>query len=132
MPETAGEPGAWYSYAVIQLVPRVDRGEAINVGVVLFARTLGFLQVCIVLDEPRLAVLAPDLDLPEVRRHLQAFEAVAGGSPEGGPIAALPPSERFHWLTAPRSTVIQTSPVHIGACHDPSATLSELVARVCG
>lgn len=118
----------WYSYAAIRVVPRVDRGEGVNVGVVLFARTLGFLQAGLDLPRTRLAALDPTLDLADVERHLQAFKAVAAGEPGAGPIALLPPSERFHWLTAPRSTLIQTSPVHMGVCHDPRAMLQHLLA----
>jgi hypothetical protein len=118
---------AWYSYAIIRAVPRVERGECINVGVLLFVRTLGFLEARIELDEKRLRALAPDVDIAELRAHLDAFRAIAAGTPEGGPIAAHPASARFHWLTSPRSTVIQTSPVHVGCCDDPGGTLEELL-----
>ena len=117
----------WYSYAVIRVVPRVERGEYLNVGVILFARTLGYLEARIELDAGRLRALAPDVDLPLVERHLQTFAAICAGRPEGGPLAALPPSERFHWLTAPRSTIIQTSPVHVGSTADPAAELEALL-----
>jgi hypothetical protein len=118
---------AWYSYAVIRVVPRVERGECLNVGVVLFARTLGFLEARIELDAARLRALAPDVDLTLVERHLGTFAAICAGRPVGGPLAKLPPSERFHWLTAPRSTVIQTSPVHVGSTGDPAAELGKLL-----
>lgn len=119
----------WYSYALIRVVPRVERGECINVGVVLFARTRRFLAARVELDHARLRALAPDADLPLIDRHLANFLAIGAGDPAGGPLAALPPSERFHWLTAPRSTIIQTSPVHIGRCEDPEAALADLLDR---
>jgi hypothetical protein len=120
----------WYSYAVVRIVPRVERGEFINVGVILFARTVRFLAARIEIDRPRLRAFAPDLDMASIERHLDAFVAICEGTPEGGPIAQLPPSERFHWLTAPRSAVIQTSPVHIGCGDDPHAALDALYAAL--
>jgi len=119
----------WYSYALVRIVPRVERGECMNVGVILFARALPLLAVAVELDEERLRALAPGANVEQIRRHLDAFEAICAGRPEGGPVAALPPAERFHWLTAPRSTVIQTSLVHVGQCDDPHAALTELVER---
>jgi hypothetical protein len=121
------DSATWYAYAIIRVVPRVERGECVNVGVVLFARERRFLAARIELDAERLRALAPGVDLPPIERHLRTFVAVAEGSAAGGPVAALPPPERFHWLTAPRSTVIQTSPVHTGTCPDPAATLDELM-----
>ena len=85
---------AWYSYAIIRVVPRVERGECVNVGIVLFARTARFLRAELALDPARLRALAPDLDLDLVARHLRAFLAIAAGDPAGGPVAALPPAER--------------------------------------
>ena len=116
----------WYSYAVIRVVPEPARGEFLNVGVVLFARTTRFLAARIVVDRARLCAFAPDLDLAAVERHLAAFTAVCEGGAGGGPIGQLLPSERFHWLTAPRSTMIQTAPVHTGQCDDPTAALNIL------
>ena len=127
MPPT---PSVWYSYAVVRVVPRVERGEFLNVGVILFARTVHFLAACIAIDRPRLRAFAPNLDVATVERHLDAFVAICEGSAEGGPIARLPPSERFHWLTAPRSAVIQMSPVHIGCDDDPRAALDALCAAL--
>ncbi|MSQ09743.1 MAG: DUF3037 domain-containing protein [Dehalococcoidia bacterium] len=127
MPEPTALATGWYSYAIIRVVPRVERGEAVNVGVVLFARTMRYLQARVDLPLARLAALAPTLDLPAVERHLAAFQAVAAGDANAGPVAALPPSERFHWLTAPRSTIIQTSPVHVGYSADPAAALGYLM-----
>jgi hypothetical protein len=120
-------PAVWYSYAIVRVVPRVERGECINVGVVLFVRERRYLAARIELDRSRLSALAPDLDLSLVERHLATFLAVAYGHPEGGPLADLPPAERFHWLTAPRSTMIQTSPAHVGRTADPAAELDRLL-----
>lgn len=118
-----------FDYAVVRLVPRVEREEFINVGVILRAPTLGFLGCLLHLDRARAAALAGDLDLAAIERHLAGFRAVCAGEREAGPIAALPPAERFHWLVAPRSAVIQCSPVHGGLCDDPAAALRELLAR---
>jgi hypothetical protein len=126
-PSGPGLPIVWYSWAIIRVVPRVERGECINVGVVLFARTRRFLEARIELDPSRLRALAAEVDLAAIERHLRTFEAIAAGRAEGGPVAALPPSDRFHWLTSPRSTVIQTSPVHIGRADDPAGALEELL-----
>jgi hypothetical protein len=117
----------WYSYAIVRVVPRVERGEYLNVGVVLFAREADYLAARLALDPARLRALAPDADVASIEKHLETFAAICRGAPEGGPLAALPPPERFHWLTAPRSTVIQTSPVHVGTTDDPDATLGELL-----
>jgi len=104
----------WYSYAIVRVVPRVERGEFLNVGVIVFAREQEFCQASVELDRHRLLSLAPDIDLGAVERHLGTILAICDGRPEGGPIAALRPPERFYWLVAPRSTMIQTSPVHVG------------------
>jgi hypothetical protein len=120
-------PTVWYSYAIVRVVPRVERGECINVGVILFARTRRFLEARIELDPARLRALAPEVDSALIARHLETFASIGAGSPEGGPLAALPQSERFHWLTAPRSTMIQTSPVHAGRCTDAHAALEHLL-----
>jgi hypothetical protein len=117
----------WYSYAIVRVVPRVERGEFLNVGVVLFGREQGFLAARFEIDPLRLRSLAPDLDLATVERHLGTFQAICDGQPDGGPIAALPPSERFHWLVAPRSTMIQTSPVHVGRSEEPAQALDDLL-----
>ena len=124
--QTAGD-GAWDSYAVLRGVPHVEREEFVNAGVILFARTLNFLAVRIALDEARLRALAPEIDLPLVREHLRTFEAITAADPAGGLIAALSQSERFHWLTAPRSTIIQTSPVHVGRSDKPEVAIEELI-----
>jgi hypothetical protein len=117
----------WYSYAIVRVVPRVERGEFLNVGVVLFAREDDFLAARIDFEPQRLRSLAPSVDVAAIERHLGIFLAICDGQPRGGPIAALPRPERFHWLVAPRSTMIQTSPVHVGRSVDLPAALDELL-----
>jgi len=117
----------WYSYAIVRVVPRVERGEFLNVGVVLFSRELDFLGARLEVDEERLRSLAPGVDLASVERHLAIFRAIALGEAEGGPIAALPRPERFHWLVAPRSTMIQTSPTHVGRSTNAERALADLL-----
>jgi hypothetical protein len=119
-----------FQYAIFRVVPRVERGEALNVGVVLFSRRLSFLAARTELDEAALAALAPGCDAAEVRPHLEALERIAAGDAGGGPIAALEPSERFHWLTAPSSTIVQASPVHTGLTADPRRELDDLFAKL--
>ena len=119
-----------FQYTVIRVVPRVERGELINAGVVLFCRTRRFLAARTWLDERALEALAPGCSAAEVRPHLELLERVAAGDPEGGPIATLPPSERFHWLAAPASTVVQPGPVHTGLTDDPAAELDRLFAAL--
>ncbi len=118
-----------YDYAVLRLVPQVERGEFINVGVVLSCPDRRFLAARTHLDPARLEAFAPSLDADVVRRHLASFEALCRGGPETGPIGALPQRQRFHWLVAPRSTVIQTSPAHTGWCRDPAQTLDRLLGQ---
>jgi Protein of unknown function (DUF3037) len=119
-----------FQYAVLKVVPHVERGECLNAGVVLFCRRLGFLGARTELDAAALAAVAPDCVPDEVRAHLGALERVAAGTADGGPIAALEPSERFHWLTAPSSTIVQPSPVHTGLTSDPAAELDHLFERL--
>jgi hypothetical protein len=121
-----------FSYAIVRVVPRVERGEGFNAGVVLFCRQLDFLGARVGLDERRLAVLAPDVSPEVVRPQLEAIVRVAKGDPAAGPIAALPPSDRFGWLSSPSSTIIQPSPVHTGMSEDPRATLDKLFAELVG
>jgi hypothetical protein len=116
-----------FDYAVVRVVPRVERGEFVNVGVVLFCRTRRFLQARIALDEQRLLALAPGIDVDDVRQHLQAIALICEGDPAGGPIAQLPQPERFHWLVAPRSAIIRTSSVHPGLCDEPATVLERLL-----
>jgi hypothetical protein len=119
-----------FQYALIRVVPRVDRGECVNVGVILFCRTRRYLEARIELDAQRLAALAPDLDPASLRPHLDTIARIAAGDSDAGPIARLPQSERFHWLVAPSSTVIQTSPVHTGLSEDPQRMLDHLVTQL--
>lgn len=121
-----------FDYAIIRVVPRVEREEFINVGVILFCRTRRFLQARLVLDESRLATIAPNLDLEEVRLHLAIIPRICIGDLSVGPIARLEQAARWHWLVAPRSTVIQTSPAHCGLTEDPEATLGHLLATLFG
>ncbi|QBD80157.1 DUF3037 domain-containing protein [Ktedonosporobacter rubrisoli] len=116
-----------YDYALIRVVPRVERGECINVGVILFCRMHRFLGALTHLDAARLQVLAPDLDLTEVQCHLEAIPLLCAGDARAGSLSQLSQPERFHWLVAPRSTIIQTSAVHSGLCNDPEATLHHLL-----
>jgi Protein of unknown function (DUF3037) len=127
VPEPVRRP---FSYAILRGVPRGERGECFNAGVVLFCRQLGFLGVRVGLDERRLAALAPDASAEDVRAHLEALVRVAAGDPDGEAIAALPASERFGWLVAPSSTIIQPSAVHTGLSDDPQATLDALFAEL--
>jgi len=122
--------GSPFSYAVYRVVPRVERGERINVGVVVFSRPREYLAARTALDEARLRALWPDLDPESLRPHLLAIERIAAGDPAGGPIAALDTTARFHWLVAPSSTIIQPGPVHTGLCDDPAATLDHLFATL--
>jgi hypothetical protein len=115
-----------FDYVIVQVVPRVDRDERLNAGVILFSPTAGYLGCRIALDEARLRALAPDVDLVALGRQLDAIRAVVAGEATAGPIAALPPSERFHWLSAPRSTIVQPSAPHAGLCDDPATALEHL------
>jgi hypothetical protein len=119
-----------YDYAIIRVVPHVERGECINVGVILFCRTRRFLGTSIHVDEQRLLALAADLDLPVLRQQLEHIICICEGRDGCGPIAQLSQSERFHWLVSPRSTIIQSSPVHSGLCSDPAAALQNLVHKL--
>jgi pimeloyl-ACP methyl ester carboxylesterase len=115
---------------VLRLVPRVEREEFINVGVIVFCRTRQFLRARVALDPRRVAALAPGVDLAAISEHLDARVRVAAGDSDAGPIASLPQSERFHWLVAPSSTVIQTSSVHSGLGDDPESVLERLFAQL--
>lgn len=119
-----------FQYAIWRIVPSVERGEAINVGVVVFCRRRSFLEARTQLDEPRLHALFPDLDVAAVRRHLDGMVRVAAGDPAGGAVARLDQSERFGWLTAASSTIVQPSPIHTGLCDDPEAVLDRLFRRL--
>jgi DUF3037 family protein len=120
------ESSSAFSYAVYRVVPHVERGERINVGVVVFCRPLKYLALRTGLDEQRLRALWPELDPEQVRRHLRALERIAAGDRDAGPIAQLDETARFHWLTSPSSTIIQPSAVHTGLCGDPDEQLEKL------
>ncbi len=123
-------PRSPFQYAIVRVVPRVERGECLNVGVVLFARTRDFLGMRVALDEDRLRALSPETDPAPVRAQLEGLMRIAAGDPDGGPIALLPFPQRFHQLVAPSSTTLQTSAVHTGMCDDPQAMLEHLHGRL--
>lgn len=120
-------PRSVYQYAIVRVVPRVDRGECLNVGVILLSRGHRYIGARTILDPVRLAAFAPDLAAAAVQPHLDAIEAIARGEAAGGPIARLGLAERFHWLVAPASTIIQPSAVHTGLTRHPAAELDRLV-----
>jgi hypothetical protein len=136
VPDREPDPGvpersrAPFSYAILRVVPRIERGERFNAGVVLFCRQRAFLGAKVALDEDRLRALAPDAPADDVRANLDALVRVAHGDSGCGPIATLPQSERFGWLVAPSSTIIQPSRVHTGLSEDPQATLDALFAEL--
>jgi hypothetical protein len=119
-----------FEYAVIRVMPRVEREEFINVGVIVYCRSLGFLKTLYTLNETRLRALSAELDIDEVRERIQAFEKICAGRREGGTIGQLGIAERFRWLTATRSTVVQSSPVHPGLCTDAGETLTKLFEQL--
>lgn len=121
-----------FDYAVVRVVPRVERGEFINAGVIVFCLERRYLEARVVVDEARLKALWPQLDVAMVRKHLEAIPKIAAGDPEAGPIAKLSQRERFHWLVSPRSTMIQVSPVHSGICDEPEKTVEKLAERLLG
>ena len=118
---------ATYDYAIIRIIPRVEREEFVNVGVIVSCPAQGFLEARIELDEQRLLALDPTLDIATVRDHLAAIPIICAGGAPAGPIGQLSQRERFRWLVAPRSTTIQTSPVHTGCCQDPTTVLEHLL-----
>jgi hypothetical protein len=115
-----------FEYAVIRIVPRVEREEFLNVGVVLYCARRKFLQAMFDLDTVLLSAFSPALDIDELREYLCAFERISAGGNDAGPIGRLPAGERFRWLTATRSTVVQTSKVHPGLCSEPLQMLTKL------
>jgi hypothetical protein len=119
-----------YDYAIVRLTPRVERGERINVGVILSCPERDFLAARIELDEARVRALDAGFDIETARAHLDAIPRICRGGPEAGPLGELPARSRFHWLVAPRSTVIQVSAVHTGRTDDPAAALERLVAAL--
>ena len=124
-------PAEWtYDYAIIRVVPRVQRGEMINVGVILSCADADFLDARIEIDERRLLAFDATVDLAAVREHLATIPAICRGGAEAGPIGELPSRGRFRWLVSPRSTIIQMSPVHTGRTSDPAASLERLMDQV--
>ena len=119
-----------YDYAVVRVVPKVDREEFINAGVIVSCPELAFLEARIKLNEARLLALDPNIDVELVRKHLASIPTICVGGDDAGSIGQLPQRQRFHWLVAPRSTIIQTSPVHTGRCGDPAAALEHLVTTM--
>jgi hypothetical protein len=119
-----------FDYAVIRLVPRVERGECVNIGVVLLCRQCGYLGMRLAPDPARIQALWPDVDIEVIDRQLDGLRQVCDGDPSGGPIAQLSQAERFHWIVSPASTVIQPSPVHSGLCDDPEDALDTLMAEM--
>ena len=119
-----------FDYAVIRVVPRVERGEFVNAGVIVSCPGQNYLKARVELDARRLAALDPDFDRETIERHLNAIPIICEGGAHAGPIGLLPPRARFHWLVAPRSTIIQTSPVHTGFCEDGDAVLERLFDKM--
>jgi len=115
-----------FEYAIIRIVPRVEREEFLNVGVIMYCAEKNFLETKYELNKEKLSVLSTELDFDDLEQRLYAFEQICKGTEEGGPIGKLPVASRFRWLTAARSTIVQTSPVHPGLCNDPQETLDKL------
>jgi hypothetical protein len=128
------DPARWiaYSFAVLCVVPHPHLGTALPVGVMVHARTADFLGIQVLTDPAELAARAPGVDVELLARYLRDIRAIAEGDADAGPVALRPPSERFHWLTAPRSDVIQSGPIHGGLCHDPLDALERLYASHVG
>jgi hypothetical protein len=124
------QPTSQFQYAVVRVVPDVERGECLNAGVILLCRPRRFLAARVHLDEAKLRAIAPDTDPATIVPHLAAIERIAAGDPTAGPMAQLGQGERFHWLVAPSSTVIQASEVHTGLCDDPAVELDHLFERL--
>jgi DUF3037 family protein len=119
-----------FDYAIVRVVPRVERGEFLNAGVILFCSTQGFLESRIGFDRERLLAIDPSVDLAAVETYLAAIPKICAGGGEAGSIGSLPQRARFHWLVAPRSTVIQASEVHSGVHHDLNAALNGLFDKL--
>ena len=130
--EAVAAERAPFAYTVIRVVPRVEREEFVNVGVVLFSRPRKFLGVRARIDADRLRALWPEIDVDAVARQLDVIRLVAVGDPAGGALATLPPAERFGWISAPASTVVQPGPVHAGLAEDPEEALADLFADLVG
>jgi len=119
-----------YDYAIVRIVPRVEREEFMNVGVIVSCPLRNFLEARFELDDKRLLALDPTLDLDTIRAHTNSIRMICAGGAEAGPLARLSQRERFHWLVAPRSTIIQTSPVHTGKCGDPAQLIEHLLKKM--
>ncbi|MBX3031665.1 MAG: DUF3037 domain-containing protein [Chloroflexi bacterium] len=119
-----------FQYAILRVVPDIERGERLNAGVVLHCRPARFLAAITLLDEALLQAMAPAADVPRIRRHLELVPRLCAGDADAGPLALLEQPERFHWIVAPSSTLVQPSAVHTGLTVDPAATLDDLVARL--
>jgi len=119
-----------FNYAVVRVVPHAEREEFMNVGVILSCQAAGYLNAAFEVDEKRLAAFAPGLDVGELQSHLEAIRLICEGGDKGGPIGRLPRRARFDWLVAPRSTIVQTSPVHAGLCSDPHRALNHLLRKM--
>jgi Protein of unknown function (DUF3037) len=119
-----------YSYAVVRVVPNVERDEFVNAGVIVYSQERRYLDARVMLHEERLRALAPKIDMAEVRRHLETVPRICAGDVTAGPIAKLGLGERFHWLTAPKSTMIQVSPVRTGICDEPEKLLERLMVEM--
>ena len=119
-----------YDYAIVRVVPRVEREEFVNAGVIVSCQRSGYLQAAMALDEARLLSIDPQVDLELVHRHLHSIVAICAGAAEAGPIAQLPFRARFHWLTAKRSSIIQTSAVHTGLCTQAEQALERILQRM--
>lgn len=119
-----------FNYAVVRVVPHAEREEFMNVGVILSCQAAGFLDAAFEVDEARLAAFAPNLDVSELRSHLEAIRLICEGGDKGGAIGRLPRRARFDWLVAPRSTIVQTSAVHAGLCSDPHQALNHLLRKM--
>jgi Protein of unknown function (DUF3037) len=126
----SGRGRSQFTYAILRVVPRIERGECFNAGVVLYCRDREFLAARTHLNEGRLAALAADVAPAEVRAHLDALVRIADGAADAGPVAALPPQQRFGWLVSPSSTIVQPSEVHSGLCDEPSEMLDQLLAEL--
>jgi hypothetical protein len=119
-----------YDYAIVRVVPRVERGEFVNAGVIVSCAGSGYLDARIELDEAAVRALDPAVQLDDIRAALDAIPRICAGGPAAGPFSAMTVRERFHWLVAPRSSSVQTSPVHTGLCRDPAAALEHLLRRM--
>lgn len=119
-----------YEYAVVRLVPKVEREEFLNIGVVLYCAEKKFLDVLFCVDEERISLFTPKLDIDELKSYLEAFNEICKGAADGGPVAKLSIAERFRWLTATRSTIVQSSKVHPGFCIEPGDKLQQLYGQL--